>query len=94
MSPSASNVRNVSDNIREETSGIDLHNSLKRKTSFSFIVNKTKNAHLLPKRATTLRIGHNSIIEFLSSFLYIINPNESVSVRKSKHNIAHVQTNF
>lgn len=35
---------------------------------FSLNTNMTSNAHLLPKRAMTLRTGHISIMAFFSSF--------------------------
>lgn len=68
ISPSASSVRSVPDNTRDETSGISLHSSLNRITSCSWMMSRTRKAHLFPNRAMTLRMGQNSMMEFFSSF--------------------------
>ena len=59
-SPSASNICSVLDNTLVDISGICLANWLKRIEPFSFRMKTTNNAHLLPKRATTFRIGQIS----------------------------------
>lgn len=71
ISPSASSVRSVPDNTRDETSGISLHSSLNRITSCSWMMSRTRKAHLFPNRAMTLRMGQNSMMEFFSSFFCI-----------------------
>lgn len=71
MRPSASRVRRVADNTREEMSGILRPSSLNRMGPFSLRTSMTRSAHLLPKRATTFRTGHISIIEFNCSFFLI-----------------------
>lgn len=60
-SPSASNICSVLDNTLVDISGICLANWLKRVEPFSFRMKTTNNAHLLPKRATTFRIGQISM---------------------------------
>ena len=66
-SPSASNICSVLDNTLVDISGICLANWLKRVEPFSFRMKTTNSAHLLPKRATTFRIGQISMIDFFSS---------------------------
>lgn len=67
-SPSASNICSVLDNTLVDISGICLANWLKRVEPFSFRMKTTNNAHLLPKRATTFRIGQISMIDFFLLF--------------------------
>lgn len=67
-SPSASNICSVLDNTLVDISGICLANWLKRIEPFSFRMKTTNNAHLLPKRATTFRIGQISMIDFFLLF--------------------------
>lgn len=67
-SPSASNICSVLDNTLVDISGICLANWLKRVEPFSFRMKTTNNAHLLPKRATTFRIGQISMIDFFFFF--------------------------
>lgn len=69
--PSASSVLSVPDNIRVDISDMSLLSSLKRIVFSLSITSRTSSDHLLPKRATTLRIGHVSIGKFLSVVLFI-----------------------
>lgn len=59
------------ESMRIEMSGIIRPSSLNRTVPALSMTISTKSDHLLPKRATTLRIGQISIIEFLSALFFI-----------------------